>query len=89
MLKAPSIPITLSFQDLLPDENGEIVIVSGGDHPQLSIITDLRVCDAGVAASHVTADGMDVAGWAYYAFEGGTRLYCSPDIDLIIAPPHG
>jgi hypothetical protein len=89
MLKAPSIPITLSLQDLLPDANGEIVIVSGGDHPQLSIVTDRRVCDSGVAASHVTAEGIDVAGWAYYAFEGGTRLYYSPDIDLIIAPAQG
>jgi hypothetical protein len=86
MLTVPSIPITLSFEDLLPDTNGEIVIVSRGDHPQLSIVTDLPVCDSGVADSHVTAEGIDVAGWSYYTFEGGTRLYYSPDIDLTIAP---
>jgi hypothetical protein len=73
MLTVPSIPITLSFADLLPDANGEIVIVSHGDSPQLSILTDRPVCDSGVADSHVTADGVDVAGWAYYTFEGGTR----------------
>ena len=54
--------------------------------PQLSIVTDRTVCDFGVADSHVTAEGIDVAGWAYYTFEGGTRLYYSPDIDLTIAP---
>ena len=86
MLTVPSIPITLAFDDLLPDANGEIVIVSHGDSPQLSIVTDRPVCDSGVADSHVTAEGIDVAGWAYYTFEGGTRLYYSPDIDLIIAP---
>ncbi|HZF32819.1 MAG TPA: hypothetical protein VE914_03375 [Candidatus Angelobacter sp.] len=86
MLTVPSIPITLSFEDLLPDTNGEIVIMSHGDHPQLSIVTDRPVCDSGVADSHVTAEGIDVAGWAYYTFEGGTRLYYSQDIDLTIAP---
>jgi len=86
MLTVPSIPIILSFEDLLPDTNGEIVIESHGDHPQLSIVTDRPVCDSGVADSHVTAEGIDVAGWAYYTFEGGTRLYYSPDIDLTIAP---
>lgn len=89
MLKAPSIPITLSIDDLLPDANGEIVIVSGGDNPQLSIISPIPVCDAGIAAHHVTAEGIDVAGWAFFAFEGGMRLYYSPDIDLTIAPPQG
>ena len=88
MIKVPSVPITLSFEDLLPDQNGEIVIVSTGDSPQLSIVTELRVCDAGISAGHVTADGVDVAGLAYYTFEGGTRVYYSPDIDLTIAPPH-
>jgi hypothetical protein len=89
MLTVPSIPITLSFEDLLPDSNGEIVIVSRGDNPQLSILTGRRVCDSGIADGHVTADGVDVAGWAYYTFEGGTRLYFSPDIDLTIAQPPG
>jgi hypothetical protein len=89
MLTVPSIPITLSFEDLLPDSNGEIVIVSRGDNPQLSILTERQVCESGIADGHVTADGVDVAGWAYYTFEGGTRLYFSPDIDLTIAQPPG
>lgn len=87
MLTVPGIPITLSFEDLLPDSNGEIVIVSRGDSPQLSILTERRVCESGIADRHVTADGVDVAGWAYYTFEGGTKVYFSPDIDLTIAQP--
>jgi len=89
MIKVPSVPITLSFADLLPDQNGEIVIVSTGDSPQLSIVTDLRICDAGIADGHVTVDGVDVAGLAYYTFEGGTKVYYSQDIDLTIAPANG
>jgi hypothetical protein len=37
----------------------------------------------------VTADGLDVAGLAYFAFEGGTKLYYSPEIEVTIAPVHG
>jgi hypothetical protein len=87
MLTVPGIPITLSFEDLLPDANGEIVIVSRGDGPQLSILTERRVCESGVADRHATVDGVDVGGWAYYTFEGGTKVYFSPDIDLTIAQP--
>lgn len=81
--------ITLAFEDLLPDANGEIVVMGHGFGTQLSILTDQRVCAEGVADSHVTADGLDVAGLAYFAFEGGTKLYYSPDIEVTIAPTHG
>ena len=86
MLKIPHTAVMLWFEDLLPDANGEIVIVSGGDHPQLSIVTDRKICAEGVAERHVTAEGVDVAGLHFYTFEGGTKLYYSPDIDLTIAP---
>ena len=75
--------IVLSFADLLPDANGEIVIVGGG--VRLSIVTDQRVADFGIADSHLTADGFDVGGLSYFMFEGGTRLYYSPDVDVTIA----
>lgn len=81
--------ITLAFEDLLPDANGEIVVMGHGFGTQLSILTDQRVCAEGVADSHVTADGLDVAGLAYFAFEGGTKLYYSSDIEVTIAPNHG
>lgn len=81
--------ITLAFEDLLPDANGEIVVMGDGFGTQLSILTDQRICAEGVADSHVTADGLDVAGLAYFAFEGGTKLYYSPEIEVTIAPVHG
>jgi hypothetical protein len=81
--------ITLAFEDLLPDANGEIVVMGDGFGTQLSILTDQRICAEGFADSHVTADGLDVAGLAYFAFEGGTKLYYSPEIEVTIAPVHG
>ena len=40
----------------------------------------------GVADSHFTADGTDVNGLSFYAFEGGMRLYYSPEVEITIAP---
>lgn len=82
-------PITLAFDDLLPDSNGEIVVTGSGFGAQLSIVTDQRICAEGVADNHVTVDGFEVAGLAYFSFEGGTTLYYSPDIELTIAAAHG
>ena len=41
--------VTLTLGELLPDSNGEIVIVNGGDDPQLQIVTDLKLLESGVA----------------------------------------
>lgn len=83
------VPITLAFEDLLPDANGEIVVLGADLGTHLSILTDQRICAEGVADPHVTADGLDVAGLAFFAFEGGTKLYYSPEIEVTIAPIHG
>lgn len=77
--------ITLSLDDLLPDSNGEIVVTSQQGQLYLSLVTDLPVCEQGVADTHVTADGTDVNGLSFYAFEGGMRLYYSPDVEITIA----
>jgi len=77
--------IVLSFADLLPDANGEIVILGPGGGLRLSIVTDQKVADFGIADSHLTADGFDVGGLSYFMFEGGTKLYYSPDVDVTIA----
>lgn len=82
-------PITLSFDDLLPDPNGEIVVMGTGFGTQLNILTDQKICAAGVAIDHCTADGVEVGGLAYFAFEGGTKLYYSPEIQVTIAPADG
>jgi hypothetical protein len=83
------LPITLAFDDLLPDLNGEIVVMGTGFGAQLSIVTDQKICAEGVADSHFTAEGVDVGGLAFFAFEGGTKLYYSPEIEVTIAPANG
>jgi hypothetical protein len=78
--------ITLSLNDLLPDSNGEIVVVNPQGHLHLNIVTDLQISESGIADSHFTADGTDVNGLSFYAFEGGMRLYYSPEVEITIAP---
>jgi hypothetical protein len=80
--------IVLSLNDLLPDANGEIVVMSQQGQLHLNLMTDLRVCESGVAASHLTADGLDVHGLSFYAFEGGTRVYYSSDVEITISGAH-
>jgi hypothetical protein len=80
--------IVLSLEDLLPDANGEIVVLSQQGQLHLNLMTDLRVCESGVATSHVMADGLDVHGLSFYAFEGGTRVYYSSDVEITISATH-
>jgi hypothetical protein len=81
--------VTLSLHDLLPDSNGEIVIVGEGDGLQLSIVSDEKVCASGIAEHHLTATGVDVGGLSYYAFEGGTKLYAPAEVAVTVASGHG
>jgi hypothetical protein len=74
--------VTLSLSDLLPDAKGEIVILSEGDDPHLSIVTDLRLLETGIAGDHVTDGGIEVKGLQYWVFEDGTTLYYSPGLDI-------
>ena len=76
--------VTLTLGELLPDSNGEIVIVNGGDDPQLQIVTDLRLLASGVADDHLTESGMQVAGFNYWVFEDGTKLFYSPGLSIEI-----
>jgi len=84
---APS--ITLSVADLLPDANGEVVIMGGGEPAQINLLTDQRVADSGVAPSHVTLDGVDVQGLSFFAFEGGLKLFYPNHLDIVLAPIDG
>jgi hypothetical protein len=76
--------VTLTLGELLPDSNGEIVIVNGGDDPQLQIVTELRLLESGVANDHLTESGMQVAGFNYWVFEDGTKLFYSPGLSIEI-----
>ncbi len=82
---APSLhdmSVTLQLSDLLPDVNGEIVIVGDGADSPLNIVTDLRLMETGVAAPHLTEAGMQVEGLTYWVFEDGTKVYHSPDVTI-------
>ncbi|HWA46257.1 MAG TPA: hypothetical protein VHA10_23775 [Hypericibacter adhaerens] len=81
--------ITLSLNDLLPDANGEIVVVSPQGQLHLNIVTDLQISESGIADSHLTADGTDVNGLSFFTFEGGMRLYYSPEVEITIATHAG
>ena len=74
--------VTLTLGELLPDSNGEIVIVNGGDDPQLQIVTELRLLESGVAHDHLTESGLQVAGFNYWVFEDGTKLFYAPGLSI-------
>ncbi|MDQ7247670.1 hypothetical protein [Dongia sedimenti] len=78
--------VKLALSDLLPDANGEIVVMNEGDDPQVSIETDLKVLDAGVSPAHTTAGGIEVGGMQFWVFEDGTRLYYSPGLSISVDP---
>lgn len=80
---------TLNLADLLPDANGEIVILNEGDDPYLNIVTDLRLLESGIAESHITDGGIDVKGLQYWVFEDGTKLYYSPGLSISVEPQLG
>lgn len=75
---------SLNLADLLPDANGEIVILNEGDDPCLNIVTDLRLLESGIAEAHVTDGGIEVKGLQYWVFEDGTKLYYSPGLSISV-----
>ncbi|HVZ00061.1 MAG TPA: hypothetical protein VHA35_11180 [Dongiaceae bacterium] len=82
--QALDLTIKLSLSDLLPDANGEIVVLNEGDDPQVDIATDLKVLDSGVSPAHVTAGGIEVGGMQFWVFEDGTRLYYAPGLSISV-----
>jgi hypothetical protein len=77
--------VKLALSDLLPDANGEIVVMNDGDDPQVSIETELKVLDAGVSPTHTTAGGIEVGGMQFWVFEDGTRLYYAPGLSISVS----
>ena len=74
--------VTLQLSDMLPDANGEIVILGDGGDSHLNIVTDLRLLETGIASSHLTEGGVQVDGLTYWIFEDGTKVYHSHDVIL-------
>ena len=74
-------PLILSLEDLLPDVEGEVVLLAEDGLP-LSVVAEQPLTDSGIVEQHVTATGVDVEGLHYYSFENGLTLYS--DIDIVI-----
>jgi len=74
--------VTLQLSDMLPDANGEIVILGDGADSHLNIVTDLRLLETGIAVQHLTESGVQVEGLTYWVFEDGTKVYHSHDVTL-------
>jgi hypothetical protein len=76
--------VVLTLNDLLPDPQGDIVLLNQAGSLEMAVVTDKRVVDSGVADHHTTADGTDVAGMTYYSFESGPTLYVPSDLHLAL-----
>jgi hypothetical protein len=76
--------VVLTLEDLLPDPQGDIVLLNQAGSLDMAVVTDKRVVDTGVAEHHTTADGTDVAGMTYYSFESGPTLYVPSDMNLSV-----
>ena len=75
--------VVLTLSDLVPDEQGEIVLFNDADAPVM-IAADLPVIASGLAEPHVTAAGIDVTGMHFSSFETGITVYHDPDIPLTV-----
>ncbi len=69
---------------LLRDVNGEVVLFNDSGMRTVGLVTASAVVDDGTVGRHVTADGVDVAGFRFYLFEGGLKLFYPPDLDLLL-----
>lgn len=74
--------VTLQLSDMLPDSNGEIVVLGDGADSHLNIVTELRLLETGIAEQHLTEGGVQVEGLTYWVFEDGTKVYHSQDVIL-------
>ncbi len=73
--------VSLTLEELLPDDAGEVVLIADEDVP-IDLLSRESMTEAGIAPEHVTLGGMEVTGLHYYSFESGLTVY-SP-VDLLI-----
>lgn len=78
--------VSLTLADLLPDEAGEVVLITSGDVP-VNLLSGEPLTEAGIAPDHVTADGTEVTGLHFYSFENGLTVYSPSDL-LILHDPN-
>ncbi len=84
----PSVAVTagealvLSLEELLPDVEGAVVMLSDADLP-VNLVTDELLAGSGVVGESVSAGGLDVEGLFYYSFANGLTLYSDTDIVIV------
>ncbi len=83
---AVDLRVTLSLEELLPDDAGEVVLIAAEDVP-IDLLSHETMTGAGIAPEHITMGGMEVTGLHYYSFESGLTVY-SP-VDLLILGDSG
>lgn len=68
------VPLTLNLADLVPDQDGEIVILdsAGG---AVRLIAGEQIIGQGLATPHVTQAGIDVSGMSFLSFQSGITIY--------------
>jgi hypothetical protein len=76
--------LVLSLSDLLPGNQGELVLFPGDNAP-VNLLTSHAVFAQGVAENHITADGIDVTGLSFLSFATGITVYFPTDLSLTVS----
>ena len=76
--------LVLSLSDLLPGDQGELVLIPGDNAP-VDLLTSHAVFAQGVAENHITADGIDVTGLSFLSFATGITVYFPTDLSLTVS----
>lgn len=85
-VELPADLVVLSLDDLLPDPQGEIVVLDDAADG-VAIATGGRpITEQGVSEPHVTATGVEVGGLAYCTFSDGLTLYYPSTMRVIVEP---
>jgi len=79
--------VSLTLEELLPDDAGEVVLIAAEDVP-IDLLASESMTGAGISPQHVTLGGMEVTGLHYYSFESGLTVYSPVDL-LILDDPSG
>jgi hypothetical protein len=72
-----------AMRELVPDEDGEIVIrhQAGTD---VTVLSDDPIVEHGIDQNHMTRAGHDVSGFAYWRFGDGIRVFYPRSLSLCI-----
>jgi hypothetical protein len=73
--------VVLHLADLVPDEQGEVVVFNDTAAP-LHVAVEGAVVASGLADPHVTSAGIDVTGMHFSMFDSGLTIYHDPETTL-------